>query len=92
MTVGEAAPRRRVLFFCANRHVTPADFVTDVEVPQERDCPRCGLPAGRDQKRPPEPPIAVPYKTPLDYAVERRTEAERAEGLDAALAKLRANR
>ena len=40
------------------------------------DCPRCGLPAGRDQDNPPPPPKIEPYKTHLAYVKERRSDAD----------------
>ncbi|MET7303802.1 RNA polymerase-binding protein RbpA, partial [Embleya sp. NPDC005575] len=46
---GEAAPRLRISFWCANKHETQPSFATDAQVPETWDCPRCGLPAGQDQ-------------------------------------------
>ena len=46
---GEAAPRVRVAFWCSNRHESRPSFASDAAVPETWDCPRCGLPAGRDQ-------------------------------------------
>ena len=43
---GEAAPRRRVPFWCAQGHETQVSFASEAEVPELWDCPRCGLPAG----------------------------------------------
>ena len=45
---GESAPRRHVPFYCANGHVTRPSFSLDASVPDQWDCPRCGLPAGQD--------------------------------------------
>ena len=53
---GEAAPRIRVSFWCANDHETRPSFATDAAVPETWDCPRCGFPAGRDETNPPAPP------------------------------------
>jgi len=50
---GEAAPRNRIPFWCANRHETRVAFASDADVPEFWDCPRCGLPAGQDEQNPP---------------------------------------
>ena len=64
---GEAAPRRRIPFWCANGHDTHVAFASDADVPELWDCPRCGLPAGQDQQNPPPAPRTEPYKTHLAY-------------------------
>ena len=84
---GEAAPRRRVAFWCANKHESRPSFAADAEIPELWDCPRCGFPASRDRDNPPAPPKAEPYKTHLAYVRERRDqkdgEAILAEALEA---------
>ena len=48
---GEAAPRVRVSFWCANGHETRPSFAESTRhVPETWDCPRCGLPAGQDRR------------------------------------------
>lgn len=89
---GEAAPRRRVSFWCANQHEVRPAFAEDAPVPETWDCPRCGYPAGRDAETPPAPPRNEPYKTHLAYVRERRTDADGEAILQEALAKLRAHR
>ena len=89
---GEAAPRRRVPFWCAQGHETQVSFASDAEVPELWDCPRCGLPAGQDQAAPPPAPRTEPYKTHLAYVRERRSDADGDALLEEALAKLRARR
>lgn len=89
---GESAPRRRVPFWCANGHVTKPAFAEDAAVPESWDCPRCGLPAGREEQKPPSAPRNEPYKTHLAYVRERRSDADGAAILDEALAKVRARR
>ena len=89
---GEAAPRRRVPFWCAQGHETQVSFASDAEVPELWDCPRCGLPAGRDNTNPPAPPRTEPYKTHLAYVKERRSDADGAAILEEALGRLRASR
>jgi hypothetical protein len=37
---GEAAPRNRVGFWCANGHESRIAFAADIEVPETWDCPR----------------------------------------------------
>jgi RNA polymerase-binding protein len=89
---GESAPRRRVTYWCANRHETRPSFAMDAEVPETWDCPRCGLPAGRDCEAPPAPPRNEPYKTHLAYVKERRSDTDGAAILDEALSRLRTQR
>ncbi|HEX4704552.1 MAG TPA: RNA polymerase-binding protein RbpA [Pseudonocardiaceae bacterium] len=89
---GESAPRRRVSYWCANGHESKPSFAMEAEVPDSWDCPRCGLPGGRDQEAPPAPPRNEPYKTHLAYVKERRSDADGEAILAEALAKLRAQR
>ena len=89
---GEAAPREDVSYFCANHHVIRPAFAAEAEIPDTWECPRCGLPANRDQANPPAPPKIVPYKTHLAYVKERRSEAEAAAILAEALENLRQRR
>lgn len=88
---GEAAPRFRISYWCANGHEVRPSFADDgtVTPPEEWDCPRCGLPAGQDKENPPAPPKNEPYKTHLAYVKERRTDKDGAAILEEALAKLR---
>jgi len=86
---GDSAPRHRVTFYCANGHETRPSFATEAAVPAEWDCPRCGLPAGRDRENPPAAPKIEPYKTHLAYVKERRSDEDGEAILNEALAKLR---
>lgn len=88
---GEAAPRFKVDYWCANGHLTSPSFAQaqGVEVPETWNCPRCGMPAGLDQDNPPTDTGNQPFKTHLAYVKERRSEAEGAALLDEALAALR---
>jgi hypothetical protein len=88
---GDAAPRFRLSYWCANKHEVRPSFADDgtVTAPEEWDCPRCGLPAGKDKENPPAPPKNEPYKTHLAYVKERRSDKDGAAILDEALAKLR---
>src|SRR3712207_2273679 len=87
---GEAAPRRRVPFWCAQGHETQGSFASDAEVPAVWDCPRCGLPAGQDQGARPPAPRTEPDKTHLAYVGGRRRAADGDALPEEALAKLRA--
>lgn len=86
---GEAAPRIWVSFWCSRKHESKPSFASDAAVPDEWDCPRCGLPAGKDKENPPAPPKVEPYKTHLAYVKERRSDVDGAAILDEALNKLR---
>ena len=86
---GDSAPRRRVAFWCANGHESRPSFAADAEIPELWDCPRCGLPAGRDKDDPPAPPRTEPYKTHLAYVRERRDDKDGEALLNEALEALR---
>jgi hypothetical protein len=86
---GDAAPRHRVAFYCANGHETRPSFAAEAALPETWDCPRCGLPAGPDKENPPAPHKVEPYKTHLAYVKERRSDADGEAILNEALAKLR---
>ena len=89
---GDAAPRQRVLYFCAHRHQSELVFAVEAAVPSSWDCPKCGLPASLDSDNPPPAPRIEPYKTHLAYVKERRTDQEAADILDEALKTLRDRR
>ncbi len=86
---GEAAPRMWVSFWCSRGHESRPSFAVDAAVPEEWDCPRCGLPAGPDKDNPPAPPKIEPYKTHLAYVKERRSDKDGAAILAEALEKIR---
>lgn len=89
---GEAAPKRRVSFWCANGHESTVSFAADADLPDTWDCPRCGYPAGQDEGRPPAAPRTEPYKTHLAYVKERRSDEDGEAILAEALAKLKERR
>ena len=89
---GEVAARVHATYYCLHGHVTRPAFASDVEVPEEWECPRCGLPANLDSLNPPPPPKIEPYKTHLAYVKERRTDKEADDILTEALHALRARR
>ena len=86
---GEAAPRRRLSFWCANAHETRPSFADEATVPETWDCPRCGFPAGQDRDNPPAQTRNEPYKTHLAYVRERRNDEDGEAILAEALAMLR---
>ena len=86
---GEAAPRQNVTYFCSHEHRTMIAFAVEAQVPDTWDCPRCGLPAGRDKDNPPAAPKVEPYKTHLAYVKERRSDEDGEAILDEALQTLR---
>ncbi len=85
---GDAAPRLRLDYYCANGHVTCLSFFEDAEVPDTWDCPRCGIPAGQDRQSPPEASRTEPYKSHLAYVRERRTDEDGEALLAEALARI----
>ncbi|MDT8913957.1 MULTISPECIES: RNA polymerase-binding protein RbpA [Amycolatopsis] len=89
---GESAPRRRVSYWCANGHEARPSFAMEAEIPDEWDCPRCGLPGGQNEKSPPAAPRTEPYKTHLAYVKERRSDADGEAILAEALERLRQRR
>lgn len=92
---GVEAERISRSFYCANGHEFHPQFSADVateELPQELDCPKCGLPSGMDKSNPPSISKAEPYKTHLAYVQERRTSKEANEILEDALASVRERR
>ncbi|WP_300014405.1 RNA polymerase-binding protein RbpA [Pseudonocardia sp.] len=89
---GDEAPLRRVVsYWCVRGHHTPRRWYADATAPELWEC-RCGLPAGRDRARPPDPATWRPFKSPLDHLLARRSEAECEALLDEALQSLRARR
>ena len=89
---GEAAPRFRVSYWCADGHESRPSFAVEAEVPETWDCPKCGLPASRDKENPPAAPKIEPYKTHLAYVKERRNDTDGADILGEALAALKARK
>jgi hypothetical protein len=86
---GELEARVLVTFYCENGHAESHSFARDAEVPDEWDCPKCGLPAGQDPENPPPAPRIEPYKTHLAYVKERRSDDDGAQILEEALEALR---
>jgi hypothetical protein len=89
---GETAPRKRISFWCANRHESRPSFAADAEIPDVWDCPRCGFAANRDRDNPPAPPRNEPYKTHLAYVRERRDDSDGEALLNEALETLRSRK
>ena len=74
---GEAAPRVRVSFYCCNGHETVPSFANDAPVPDTWDCPRCGVPAGRDET---SPPVAAARRAVQDAPGVREGAPQRGDG------------
>ena len=89
---GDSAPRIRMSFWCANGHESSPSFASDAQIPDEWDCPKCGLPASSDRENPPPPPKIEPYKTHLAYVKERRSDVDGDSILNEALEKRRADK
>lgn len=89
---GQQAPRIRIAFHCANGHQSHPAFAAEADVPEEWDCPKCGLPAGQDADNPPSARTTEVYKTHIAYVRERRTDADGEALLTEALDRLRARR
>jgi len=85
---GDAAPRIWISYWCSRGHESKPSFAADAVVPEEWDCPRCGLPSGPDQANPPSPQKVEPYKTHLAYVKERRSDEDGAAILAEALEKI----
>src|SRR3954466_12197741 len=105
---GPLQPRRRVSYWCHAGHETRPHLATDVAPPETWERAVCGQPAGEDKDTPParvgragedkdSPPARVglggaSHKTPYEFLMMRRTEAEGEEPLAEALDKLHASR
>ncbi|NBQ92584.1 MAG: RNA polymerase-binding protein RbpA [Micrococcales bacterium] len=92
---GFQAARVKRTYYCYNKHSFSPSFAASVEaeeLPNELDCPHCGLPAGLDKDNPPVIAKHEPYKTHLAYVKERRTEAEAKALLEEAVASVRERR
>ena len=88
---GDQIERATVSYWCANGHEVRPSFAVEetVVIPDQWDCPKCGLPSGRDKNNPPSAVVNIPYKTHLAYVKERRSEVDGAAILQEALKKLR---
>lgn len=92
---GFKSERVERFYYCINGHTQNPQFAAHVdpsEIPDMIDCPNCGLPAGQDQKNPPQILKHEPYKTHLAYVKERRTSDEAKALLDEALSSIKERR
>lgn len=92
---GFQADRVEKNYFCSNGHETNRAFSANVdaaEIPEQLDCPNCGLPAGQDKANPPIIAKHEPYKTHLAYVKERRTDDEAKDLLEEAVNAVRERR
>jgi hypothetical protein len=88
------ASRQRVEYWCADDHSTAPQFAADVTPPAVWECGVCGDPAVRERGTAERVPRGgVPFRTPYEFLMMRRTpeegEALLAEALDK-LARVRA--
>ena len=88
----DPVPVRAVAYWCANGHRIEPLFAADATAPATWECPRCGLPAGRDEQHPPGKPRSEPYKSHLAYVKERRSDEDGEALLSEALEALRRKR
>lgn len=82
-------------YYCINGHSQNPQFAAHIdpaEIPELIDCPNCGLPAGQDQKNPPQIIKHEPYKTHLAYVKERRSRDEAKALLEEALYSIKERR
>lgn len=92
---GHQVEKIALSFYCSNGHQINPLFAASVnteDLPQEIDCPHCGLPAGMDKANPPQVTKIEPYKTHLAYVKERRTDDEAEQILAEALDSIRNRR
>jgi hypothetical protein len=92
---GYQAARVEKNYYCAGGHATNRAFAANVDaadIPEQLDCPNCGLPAGQDKDNPPVVAKHEPYKTHLAYVKERRTDDEAKELLEEAVTAVRERR
>jgi hypothetical protein len=92
---GFQAERVERNYYCSNGHATNRAFAANVdalEIPEQLDCPNCGLPAGQDKDNPPIIAKHEPYKTHLAYVKERRTDDEAKDLLEEAVSAVRERR
>lgn len=92
---GFKAERVTLSYYCVNGHVHSPSFAATVdsaEIPDQLDCPNCGLPAGQDKDNPPVIAKHEPYKTHLAYVKERRSQEEADALLEEAVAAVRERR
>ncbi|AOY56096.1 RNA polymerase-binding protein RbpA [Candidatus Rhodoluna planktonica] len=92
---GFKADRVVISYYCANGHVQSPQFAANVdpaEIPEQLDCPNCGLPSGQDKENPPVIAKHEPYKTHLAYVKERRTQEEADQLLEEAVSAVRERR
>ncbi len=90
----KAADRTLVSYWCIDGHETRPTFakLSDPEIPEIWECGRCGRPAGRSPGADLNLDNDEPFKSHLQYAKERRSEAEALQVLEDALNKLRSTR
>ena len=91
---GPIEPRRVVSYWCHAGHESRPKLAHDVIPPETWECAVCGQPAGVDKDEPPAPveSAGASHKTPYEFLMMRRTEAEGEKLLEEALASLQESR
>jgi hypothetical protein len=91
---GPVEPRRAVSYWCHAGHESRPQLASDVAPPETWECVVCGQPAGVDKDEPPARVGAAgaSHKTPYEFLMMRRTEAEGEKLLEEALANLHDSR
>ena len=90
---GPLSDRQSVAYWCRNAHITSAVLAADAEPPETWDCSTCGEPAVASSDGPrPAARQPVFFRTPYEFLMMRRTEAEGEELLAEAMAELSARR
>jgi RNA polymerase-binding protein len=83
------ASRQLVDYWCPSDHCTAAPFAADIQPPPVWDCRTCGQPAVLERGRAePAPTGGVPFRTPYEFLMMRRTPEEGELLLAEALANL----
>ena len=83
-----------VSYWCHAGHESRPKLASDVIAPETWECVVCGQPAGVDKDEPPARVggVGASHKTPYEFLMMRRTEAEGEKLLEEALAALHDNR
>lgn len=87
------AARQHAEYWCVNDHLTRVPFAADAELPEEWLCYQCGTPAGPERGAPPTTVRQRVFpRTPYEFLMMRRTEADGERLLAEAMADLRRRR
>lgn len=76
-------------YFCARGHRRRLALAVEAEIPEIWDCPRCGLPAGRDPRNPPRVEAVARHVEHLACVRQRRSDEDAERLLGEALERVR---